>query len=107
MSEIIESNDIVVVKKGRGRPKKDPKPESNEPKIKKPKGRPRVENPCKPGCPKGGREYFKAYYHSHCKGNIVNCPNCNMATEKVNLANHMRSQICAKVAMCISTQAIV
>ena len=107
MSETIESNDNVLVKKGRGRPKNKPKPESDEPVIKKPKGRPRVENPCKPGCPKGGRDYFKAYYHAHCKGNIVNCPNCNMATEKVNLVNHMRSKICVKVAMFIVSQTIV
>ena len=96
ISETIESDDNLIIKRGKGRPKKELKPENNEPIIKKPRGRPRVENPCKPGCPKGGNEYFKAYYRSHNAGNIINCPSCNAFTEKFNLRNHMRSKMCVK-----------
>ena len=128
MSETMERNDTNTetktacndildqlnepVKRGRGRPKKEPKPEilepkikrskrvpkseNEEPKVKRPKGRPRIENPCKAGCPKGGRDYFKAYYKSHNAGIIINCPNCNAFTEKFNIKKHMRSKMCAK-----------
>ena len=111
-----------IVKRGRGRPKKEsqpeneqPKPkkskrfrksESDEPKIKRPKGRPRIENPCKAGCPKGGRDYFKAYYKSHNAGIIINCPNCNAFTENVNIKNHMRSKMCAKYSQFAKCQII-
>ena len=100
MSEtIIETNDIEVVKRGRGRPKKEPKPPSEEPSNKKPRGRPTVENACKPGCPKAGRQYFKDYYKNHSAGNIINCPSCNALTEKFNLRNHLNSKRCAKYSI--------
>ena len=107
--QIVEN---ITIKRGRGRPKKEPQPESeqqptktpkrtrkprhDEPVVKRPKGRPKVENPCKPGCPKAGRDYFKAYYKSHNAGIIINCPSCNTLTEKFNIKNHMRSKMCAK-----------
>ena len=122
VNEICELIDDVVLKRGRGRPKKEPKPESvepktkrskkepkpetDEPKIKRPKGRPKIENPCKPGCPKGGRDYFKAYYKSHNAGIIINCPNCNAFTEKFNIRNHMRSKMCAKYSQFAKCQII-
>ena len=80
------SHTIVVVRKTK----------NDEPVVKRPKGRPKVDNPCKPGCPKAGRDYFKAYYKSHNAGIIINCPSCNTLTEKFNIKNHMRSKMCAK-----------
>ena len=95
MSDIVETNDTCI-KRGRGRPKKDPKTDTGEIIEKRPRGRPCIENPVKSGCPKGGKLYFNAYYRSHNVGNIINCPNCNALTEKFNLRNHIKSKMCAK-----------
>jgi hypothetical protein len=123
MSGIIETNDIVYVKeivemqtelkndeiinvlsikKGRGRPKKEQKPESDEPVVAKKKGRPKIENPCKSGYPKAGRDYYKAYYKSHSAGIIIPCPSCHALTEKFNLRNHIKSKMCAKYSMVVN-----
>ena len=112
--ELVESSDIEV-KRGRGRPRKEitevieepvikkkgrPRKilEDVEPKPKRPRGRPTVENPCKVGKPKAGRQYFRDYYASKVKNCLINCPNCNSFTMKSNLGNHMKSNICSKVA---------
>ena len=107
MSEIIESNDITI-KRSRGRPKKITDKETepiiinsssdNEETInERRRGRPRVENPCQSGKPKGGKEYFKEYYASKMKNCLINCPKCNGMTEKANLRNHIKSALCAKI----------
>ena len=94
--------DVLLIKKGRGRPKKEPKPESDEPVVAKKKGRPKIENPCKSGYPKAGRDYYKAYYKSHSAGIIVPCPSCHALTEKFNLRNHIKSKMCAKYSMFVN-----
>jgi len=119
--ELVESSDIEI-KRGRGRPRKEipevieevepvikkkgrPKKivEDAEPKPKRPRGRPTVENPCKVGKPKAGKVYFREYYASKIKNCFINCPNCNAFTMKSNLVNHMKSQHCAKIANFIAS----
>ena len=114
--ELVESSDIEV-KRGRGRPRKEitevieetepvikkkgrPRKivEDVEPKPKRPRGRPMVENPCKGGKPKEGKKYFRDYYASKIKGCLFNCPNCNALTEKASPVQHMKSKHCAKIA---------
>ena len=112
--ELVESSEVEI-KKGRGRPRKEvievieeiepkkkgrPKKvvEDLEPKPKRPRGRPTVENPCKGGKPKEGKKYFRDYYASKIKNCLVNCPNCNALTEKASLIQHMKSKRCAKIA---------
>ena len=38
----------------------------------------KVENPCIPGKPKGGKQYFRDYYRSHNAGIMIKCPCCNV-----------------------------
>ena len=104
MSEIVESNDIEV-KKTRGRPKKDSIPavpinnfEGIEPFPKRARGRPKVENPCLPGKPKAGKQYFRDYYATKLKNCLISCPKCNTMIEKINLSNHLKTALCAKIA---------
>ena len=95
MCETIENiqDDEVVIKRGRGRPKSEPKEIIKE---RKPMGRPRIENPCQPGRPKDP-EYFKNYYHDKIKGLAIHCPCCGIQTLKANLTNHKRSKTCKKI----------
>lgn len=90
--EIIKT-DETVIKKGRGRPKTEPSEICN---VKRPKGRPKIENPCKPGQPKDPN-YFNKYYHEKVKGVVINCPLCGIETLKHNFCNHSRSKTCKKI----------
>ena len=119
INEMDATNDIEI-KRTRGRPRKELTPEIE--KVIKKKGRPRkvidetetipkerkprtkMENPCLPGKPKGGAQYFRDYYANKLKNCLINCPNCNALTEKTNLGNHMKSKHCSKVANFLSTQ---
>ena len=65
---------------------------------KRPRGRPKIDNPCQAGKPKAGKEYSKQYYETKYKHCLINCPKCNSMTEKANLRNHTKSSLCAKIA---------
>jgi hypothetical protein len=95
MSESIDNIrvDEIGNKRGRGRPKSEPKEIIKE--I-KPKGRPRVENPCQPGRPKDP-EYFRQYYHDKVKGLIIICPCCGTETVRASLTNHKKTKACKKI----------
>ena len=98
--EIITDTEKVIKKKGR--PRKVIDETETLPKERKP--RTRMENPCLPGKPKGGAQYFRDYYINKLKNCLINCPNCNALTEKINLGNHLKSKHCAKVASFLNTQ---
>jgi hypothetical protein len=100
LSSEIEINEII--KRGRGRPKKEKVP--TEPKK---IGRPRKEiiiteirEKIKPG-PKTSKttdpEYYNNYYREHYKGVYTTCPSCknpHVSIDKVH--RHMRSMKCWK-----------
>ena len=96
MCESVENveTEEVVIKRGRGRPKSEPKEVII--KEKKTLGRPRIENPCKSGHPKDP-EYYKKYYEKNLATNVINCPCCGMGTHKYNLKNHIKSKYCHKL----------
>ena len=98
--EVINQTEPIVKKKGR--PKKVS--ENDETIIKKPRGRPKVDNPCLPGKPKGGKQYFRDYYRSHNAGIMIKCPCCNVLTEQFNLRNHLRTKVCSKYAKLLNEE---
>ena len=102
ISEVSVEVEPVIKKKGR--PKKNVEPV--EPVLKRPRGRPTVENPCKNGKPKAGKAYFRDYYAAKIKNCLVNCPNCNELIEKASLVNHMKSKHCAKIANFIAATSV-
>jgi len=82
--EKINTDDDLVIKKSRGRPKKEPKEVT--PKI-----------PQKPG-PKTDaskhKEYYAEYYRNHYSNIYLNCPNCFKLVQKNKICRHMRTDRC-------------
>ena len=81
----VNTDDEVIIKRSRGRPKKEPK----EPEIKIPqKPGPKTNASLLPG-------YHKQYYDKHYKGIRNTCPCCynpNVAVDK--MTRHMKSNKC-------------
>ena len=97
--EIVPEPEIEVIKRGRGRPKKE-KIETNEPPKKR--GRPKKEiniteirAKMKPG-PKtsltADKDYYTKYYSTHYKGVCMTCPSCKNPNINVSkIRRHLRS----------------
>ncbi len=100
--ENLSESENEVIKKGRGRPRKE-KVESNEPPKKR--GRPKKEyviietrEKMKPG-PKTNltedKAYYRNYYTTHYKGVCMTCPSCRNPNINVNkIHRHMRTYKC-------------
>ena len=100
--EILPETNTEIIKKGRGRPRKE-KVESNEPPKKR--GRPKKEiiiseirEKMKPG-PKTNltedKAYYRNYYATHYKGVCMTCPSCRNPNINVNkIHRHMRTYRC-------------
>ena len=97
--EILPETNTEIIKKGRGRPRKE-KVESNEPPKKR--GRPKKEiiiseirEKMKPGTKTNLTEdkaYYRNYYATHYKGVCMTCPSCRNPNINVNKVHrHMRT----------------
>ena len=100
--EILPETETEVIKKGRGRPRKE-KIETNEPPKKR--GRPKkqiniieIREKMKPG-PETSltseKNYYTQYYSSHYKGVCMTCPSCknpNINVSKIH--RHLKSYKC-------------
>ena len=78
----------IILKRGRGRPKK----EIVEPKVKKPKGRPK--GVLKENAVSRQPEYYNDYYKAHYSHQVI-CPDCyNPKVLRTNMLRHMRTNKC-------------
>ena len=102
--EILPEPEIEVIKKGRGRPRKEKiETETTEPPKKR--GRPKMEiiisekrEKMKPG-PKtsltSDKAYYTKYYSEHYKSVCMTCPSCkNPNINVTKIRRHMRSHKC-------------
>ena len=97
VAELVEQE--VKIKRPRGRPRKPPPEPPTEPaEPRKPRGRPRADNPSTAGNPKLGKQYYRNCYQEKLKGVVINCPKCGFEALKLNLTNHLKSNLCLKVA---------
>jgi hypothetical protein len=83
----LNTDDEVIIKRSRGRPKKEPKEPENQKYLQKRPG-PKTNASLQPG-------YHKQYYDKHYKGIRNTCPCCynpNIAVDK--MTRHMKSNKC-------------
>ena len=78
----------VIIKRGRGRPRKIVNEEEEA--VKKKRGRPMIN----PDSCYRDKEYFANYYRNHLQGIMVRCPICADRVKKVNLSRHVRTNKC-------------
>ena len=78
----------VIIKRGRGRPRKIVNEEEEA--VKKKRGRPMLD----PSCCYRDKEYYAKYYRDHLQGIMVRCPICDNRVKKVYLSRHVRTNKC-------------
>ena len=101
----VNTEENVVIKRGRGRPKKEkieipkePKKRGPKPDFTKYKERiSEITEPQKRGpktCASKYKEYYAQYYRDHYSKIYLNCPNCFKLVQKNRICRHMRTNSC-------------